>query len=155
MARGIAAQQQRALNPVRPRARPATVGVEQYTQRIRMPLQVPGYAVVVGGTATVTLGPQGVGGVWYPQSVGIATTTGAADSSTCALYVGPLSALSQIGSQSYAGGGDSIGLAVPTLYPGSFLVAVWSGAHNGDQAALTVYGQQDTLNVPSSTMGRG
>jgi hypothetical protein len=157
MRRAIAAQQQRAMKPVTPRVRPATIGVEQYTQKIRGPLQ-GGYGTATvsgGGAATVTVGPQGTGTIWYPQQASIATTTGAADTSTCALYVGPLSALTLIGSQSYAGGGDSLGLAVPVLYPGSFLVAVWAGGHAGDLAALTIYGQQDVLVVPSPTTGRG
>ena len=151
MRRAIEAQQQRSLKPVLPRQRPATVGQEQYTQRVRVPLQGGyGTATVSGaGAATVTVGPAGVGTVWYPQSVAIATTTGAADASTCAIYIGPLSALTLIGSQSYAGGGDSIGLAVPAMFPGYFIVAVWSGGHSGDLAALTVYGVQDCLAVPT------
>lgn len=149
VARILSAQQARALKPVTPMRRPATVPVSAYNQRVRTPI-TGGYgsATVASGTATVTLGPQSVGTVWYPQQAAIATTTGAADASTCTLFVGPLGLLTQIGSQSYAGGGDSLGLAVPALFPGYFLVAVWSGAHNGDLAVLTVYGQQDQLVVP-------
>jgi hypothetical protein len=105
------------------------------------------------GIAQVTLGPQGVGTVWYPQQAAIATTTGAVDASTCTLFVGPLALLTQIGSQSYAGGGDSIGLAIAALYPGSFLVAKWSGGVVGDLAAFTVYGLQDVLTVPYGAAG--
>jgi hypothetical protein len=151
MARAIAAQQAKALKPVTPRVRPATVPISSYTQPVRTPL-AGGYGTAIvsaGGAATVQLGPAGVGTVWYPASAAIATTTGAADTSTCALYIGPLAALTQIGSQSYAGGGDSLGLPVPSMFPGYFLVAVWAGGHPGDLAALTVYGQQDTLTVPS------
>jgi hypothetical protein len=146
----IAAQRQLAAKPVTTRVRPATIGVEQYSQRVRVPLQ-SGYAqgTVAGGTVTVQAGPAGVGTVWYPTQVAIATTTGAADTSTCTLYAGPLAALTQIGSQSYAGGGDSVGLSIAALFPGSFIVAVWSGAHNGDLAQLTIYGQQDCLAVPT------
>ena len=155
MRRAVDAQRQRALKPVIPMARPGTIGVEQYARRVRSPL-TGGYGtgtVSAGGAATVTLGPQGTGTVWYPQQCAIATTTGANDASTCTLFVGPLALLTQIGSQSYAGGGDSIGLAVPALFPGYFLVAVWAGGHAGDLAALTVYGLMDTLAVSGFAPG--
>ena len=155
MRRAVDAQRARALKPVIPMARPATIGVEQYARRVRSPL-TGGYGtatVSASGAATVTLGPQGVGTVWYPQQCAIATTTGANDASTCSLFVGPLGLLTLIGSQSYAGGGDSIGLAVPALFPGYFLVAVWTGGNTGDLAALTVYGQMDTLAVSGFAPG--
>ena len=153
--RVIDAQQARALKPVIPLLRPATVPINAYSQLARMPLQ-GGYGtatVAADGTATVTLGPQGVGTVWYPQQAAVGTTTGAADASTVTFYVGPLALLTQIGSQSYAGGGDSIGLAISALYPGFFLVAKWSGGHTGDLAVFTVYGVQDVLVVPYGAAG--
>ena len=112
-----------------------------------------GYAAVTvkaDGTATAKVGPQGVGTVWYPQAAAISTTTGANDASTCALYLTPLEngaqvPATQIGGQSYAGGGDSIGLAVPPMWAGYFIVAVWSGAVSGDLASLAVYGTQQVL----------
>ena len=156
MRAGLEAQRQRALKPVIPLSRPATVGQEQYTQKVRGPLQGGyGTATVSGaGVAKVTIGPTGVGTVWYVQQIGIATTTGAADASTCAVYVGPMGGLTLIGSQSYAGGGDSVG-GVWTLFPGMFIVGQWSGGHAGDLAALTLYGSQDLLVVPSPVSGRG
>jgi hypothetical protein len=112
-----------------------------------------GYAASVvpaSGTVTLRVGPQGVGTVWYPQAAAISTTTGAADASTCALYLTPLEngsqvPATQIGGQSYAGGGDSIGLAVPPMWAGYFIVAVWTGAVSGDLASLAVYGTQQVL----------
>lgn len=107
--------------------------------------------VTAAGAAVVKVGPQGVGTVWYPQAAAISTTTGANDASTCALYLSPLEngatvvPSTQIGGQSYAGGGDSIGLAVPPMWPGYFIVAVWAGAVPGDLASLAVYGTQDVL----------
>jgi hypothetical protein len=93
----------------------------------------------------VQLGPQGIGTIWYPQSAAVATTTGAADASTVTFYIGPLALLTEVGSQSYAGGGDNVGLAVPAMHPGTFLVAKWAGGHSGDLATLTIYGLQDAL----------
>jgi hypothetical protein len=145
--RAIAVNQRKAGQPVRPWRHPPATPVELYTQTVRVPISNGvGQAIVSGsGTATVQAGPQGVGTVWYPQSAAIATTTGANDTSTCTLYVGPLALLTQVGSQSYAGGGDNIGLAVPALPPGYFIVAKWSGANPGDLATLTIYGQADQL----------
>jgi hypothetical protein len=112
-----------------------------------------GYAAAVvpaSGSVTVRVGPMGTGTVWYPQAAAISTTTGASDASTCALYLTPLEngsqvPATQIGGQSYAGGGDTIGLAVPPMWPGYFIVAVWTGATPGDLAALAVYGTQQVL----------
>ena len=156
MRAGLAAQRQRAMKPVTSLSRPATVGQEQYTQKVRGQLQGGyGTAIVSGsGSATVTVGPTGVGTVWYVQQVSINTATGAADASTCAVYWGPMGGLTLIGSQSYAGGGDSLG-GTWQLFPGMFIVAKWSGGHAGDLAALTISGLQDLLAVPSPVSGRG
>ena len=144
----IAGSQGKALASLRSVPRPGTVPMGDYRRQVRTPI-AGGYGsvIVAGGTATVKVGPMGVGTVWYPQAAAIATTTGANDTSTCALYVGPLGLQTQLGGQSYAGGGDSIGLAVPPLWNGYFLWAVWSGATNGDLATLTVYGEQDSLHA--------
>jgi len=115
-----------------------------------------GYAaktVPGSGVVTIYCGPMGLGTIWYPQAVAINTSTGAGDTSTCALYLTPLengSALApstQIGGQSYAGGGDTIGLAVPPLWPGLFIVAQWTGATPGALATMQVYGEQSVLSV--------
>jgi hypothetical protein len=37
-------------------------------------------------------------------------------------------------------------LNVRPLTPGDLIIAVWSGANNGDIATLTLYGEQDVLN---------
>lgn len=133
---------------VRKLGRPGTIPMQDYATPRRTPI-AGGYgsAIVAAGTATVKVGPMGVGTVWYPQAAAIATTTGANDASTCALYLGPLGLQTLIGGQSYAGGGDTIGLAVPPLWNGYFIWAVWSNAVNGDLATLTIYGEQDSLHA--------
>jgi hypothetical protein len=145
--RAIGISQARAGAPVRPWRHPAATPIELYQTTVRVPIPngVGQAQVPASGIVSIQAGPQGVGSVWYPQSAAIGTTTGAADTSTCTLYVGPLALLSQIGSQSYAGGGDNIGLAVPALTPGYFIVAKWAGATPGDLATLTIYGQADVL----------
>jgi len=99
------------------------------------------------GTATIAVGPQGYGTRWYPNQANIATQLGAADTSTCTLYlnvIGPGGYLAQ----SYAGGGDQIGLAVPEMQPGDLLYAVWAGGTSGDWCQLTVIGAADVLTKP-------
>lgn len=143
----LQAYYQKARKPVRPVLRPASIPQEMYTGKQRT-LITGGYQsvrVAANGTATVTVGPQGVGTVWYPQQWAIATTTGATDAATCTIYHGPIGLQTLVIGQSYAGGGDSGGMAVPPMFPGYFVVAVWSGATSGDLASLTVYGQQDAL----------
>ena len=117
--------------------------------------QIGGYGVAqgvvgAGGGAQVQIGPSGLGTVWYPQQVVISTASGAADSSTCIGYLGPPSPVaSSILFQSYAGGGDVQGIAVPVLQPGDFITCVWSGGHPGDTATLRVIGALQAL-VPRS-----
>lgn len=141
------AQYQKANKPVRPMRRTMTVAPEAYTHRTTTPIAAGNAAgtVPVSGIISLTVGPSGLGTVWYPQSAACATSTGAADTSTCAFYVGPLGLQTLIGGQSYAGGGDSVGLAVPPLFPGYFITATWTGAKSGDLATLTIYGQQEAL----------
>jgi len=152
LARIIDADYRRATKPVVPVRRPHTIPVQQYTQQTATPI-ANGYGtavISVAGTATVRVGPQGLGTTWYPQTAAIATTTGANDTSTVQLYAGPLSALQLISGTSYAGGGDSIGLPVPPITPGYFIVAVWSGGHAGDLVSMAVYGTQVSLTRPAS-----
>jgi hypothetical protein len=101
---------------------------------------------VSGGTATIQLGPQGNGTRWYLTQANVKTTTGTLDTSTVALYLGAQSQSNLLGGGSYAGGQDTIGLNVRPLTPGDLIIAVWSGANNGDIATLTLYGEQDVLN---------
>lgn len=95
------------------------------------------------GAAQLSAGPQGWGTVWYPSSVVISTTTGAADASTAACYIGSIAAANLQGGQSYAGGGDTIGLSVVSMTPGDLLIVVWAGAAPGDTATMNVIGTQD------------
>lgn len=97
------------------------------------------------GTATLRVGPQGLGNVWYPAQATISTTTGAADLSTCQIFLGTISVSINLVGQSYAGGGDTVALAVPPLVPGYFLIAIWSGAHAGDQCSVNIIGTMDAL----------
>lgn len=125
----------------------ATVPPTAYARPVITPI-VGGYGAAVvpaGGKVSISVGPQGLGTIWYPQSAAIATTTGAADASTVTVYIGPLGLQTQIGGQSYSGGASSVGLPVPAMWPGYFVFATWTGANPGDLATLTVYGTQSAL----------
>lgn len=121
--------------------------VTAYTQTASAPIGANGQAqtIVSGGTATVRVGPSGLGTRWYPNQCTLATTSGAADNSTAIGYLGPVATQSQVVFTSYAGGGDIQGLAIPAMQPGDLLTVVWSGAKNGDLATLVVIGQQQVL----------
>lgn len=98
-----------------------------------------------GGSATVKIGPQGLGTTWYPQQVTVATTTGAADTSTAAAYIGSVALANLQGGQSYAGGGDVIPLGIAQMTPGDLLWVVWTGGNPGDVATINVIGTADVL----------
>jgi hypothetical protein len=128
--------------------RPLRPAIGAYSQRLTgVPIAGATAQVTVqaDGSATAQVAPQGLGTTWYPQQANISTSTGADDSSTCAIYLGA-SALNslQVG-QSYAGGGDTVGLSVPALTPGGLLIAVWTGGVPGDLATLSIIGTQDAL----------
>lgn len=147
LAASLDASIQRAAKAVTSLTTTATVPPSAYALSITTPI-TGGYGAAVipaSGVVSVQVGPQGLGTVWYPQSAAIATTTGAADASTCTIYIGPLGLQTQIGGQSYSGGASSVGLPVPAMWPGYFVVATWTGAKAGDLATLTVYGTQTAL----------
>lgn len=90
-------------------------------------------------------GPSGIGARWALDQAGIATSVGQADVSTCAVYAGPQASAPYLVAQSYAGGGDAIGLAGYELQPGEFVFAVWTGGTPGSVAQLKVAGQKTVL----------
>lgn len=102
---------------------------------------------IAAGTVTLSVGPSGAGSSWDLAQVSIATTTGPADPSTVAFYAQPTGSVQapwQVG-QSYAGGGDQVGLAGIKLVPGERLYAVWSSAKNGDVATMILTGLMTVL----------
>jgi hypothetical protein len=124
------------------------VPMQHFTKPIQgVPLtggQVTG-VIPAGGSITLQVGPAGVGTVWYPSSVNISTSLGAADNATCAVYLGFVALQNLQGGQSYAGGGDTVSLAVPNLSAGQLIIAVWTGGTPGSQAAVNVLGTMDAL----------
>ena len=95
------------------------------------------------GSLTLTIGPQGLGTVWYPVQVTLSTTTGPLDPSTAIIYLGPLITPATIVGAGFGNG--TYALAIPPMTPGQYLVAVWSGGNPGDTAAMNVIGTMDAL----------
>lgn len=97
------------------------------------------------GNGTVTIGPQGLGTVWYPAAVTVSTTTGVNDVSVCNVYAGPAGIVTPttlLGTIP-TGGAGVLAAAVPPIPVGWYLTAVWSGGHSGDTAAINVTGSKD------------
>ena len=130
--------------PVR---RPRALPVEAFTTPRRTQIGgdgIRGGVISGAGAATVSVGPQGYGTRWYPNQIGLATASGAADVSTVTVYINVIGPGGFLG-QSYAGGGDQPGFALPEMQAGDLLYAVWSGGHSGDWCQLTVTGPMDVL----------
>jgi hypothetical protein len=137
------------LRPARMRpARAQRAPVHLYTQQVDVPLSgAQGVTTISGaGTGTISVGPAGLGTVWYPASAVISTTTGGLDTSTCQIYVGPAGVPTTLqGSLINSGGAGTVALAIPQLSPGLYVIAVWSGAKPGDIATLNVTGTAQML----------
>jgi len=101
----------------------------------------------VAGNAQCQLGPSGLGNVWYPTQVTLATGTGIAagfDNSTANLYLGPVvSNATLLGS--VFGGNGIVAAALPPIQPGQFLIAQWTGAGAGDTCIMNIQGTMDAL----------
>jgi hypothetical protein len=99
------------------------------------------------GTAQCQLGPAGLGNIWYPAQVTLSTTTGITtglDTSVASLYLGPVvNATTLLGT--VFGGNGIVAAALPSIQPGQYLIAQWSGATPGDIASMNVSGTMNAL----------
>lgn len=137
-----------ARGPVmrRPPIPPAT----GYTGTIRqVPLtEAQGQTTIdANGNGVVSLGPQGMGTVWYPASVTVSTSTGVDDASVANVYAGPAGILTPttlLGTIP-SGGAGVLAVAIPPLPVGWQLAVVWSGGNTGDVAAVNVTGSKDAM----------
>lgn len=100
--------------------------------------------VIASNALTLQAGPQGLGTVWYPVQVTLSTTTGALDTSTALVYLGPLTTPATLVGTVFTGNG-TVALAIPSMTPGQTLIVKWSGAHDGDTAAFNIIGTMDAL----------
>ena len=101
--------------------------------------------ISAAGIATLSVGPAGAGNVWYPASVTILTTTGVNDFSTCSIYLGPAGIPVTLQATIFPGGTGTASLAIPSMAPGQYLIAVWSGAKSGDVCSMNVTGTMSSV----------
>ncbi len=101
------------------------------------------------GSVTLTVGPQGLGTIWYPAQVTLSTTTGPLDASTAKMYLGSQGIPITLVGSVFTGNG-TVALAIPSMSPGQTLIVIWSSGHPGDTAAFNIIGTMDAL-----TTGRG
>jgi hypothetical protein len=100
--------------------------------------------IPAGGTLKLQVGPQGLGNVWYPIQVTTSTTTGALDTSTANVYLGPLVTPNTLVGTIYSGNG-TVALAIPDMTPGQSLIVEWTDGTPGDQASFNIIGTMDAL----------
>jgi hypothetical protein len=99
-----------------------------------------------GGSLTLQVGPQGLGTVWYPVSVVLSTTTGALDTSTALVYLGPSATPATLQGTLFSGNGTTA-LAIPSMSPGQTIIVNWQNGHPGDTAAFNITGTMDALST--------
>jgi hypothetical protein len=97
------------------------------------------------GEGIISVGPQGLGNVWYPAQAVIGTTSGINDNSVCNAYLGVAGVPTTLVGTAYPGGSGTIALAVPPLSPGEYLIFEWTGGNPGDVASVNVLGTMDTI----------
>lgn len=93
---------------------------------------------------TLSVGPQGLGTIWYPVQATLSTTTGPLDTSTALVYLGAQGIPITLVGTVYTGNG-TVALAIPPMSPGQALIASWTGAHPGDTVAFNAIGTMDAL----------
>lgn len=131
---------------------PATVAllagdlVQVYSSFVTPPTAGAVYSafISVGSPLTLQVGPQGLATTWYPAQVTLSTSTGALDTSTANIYLGPaITPATQVG-QVFTGNGTAA-LAIPAMQPGQTIIVQWLNGHLGDTAAMNVIGTMDAL----------
>lgn len=135
--------QQSGASPIVP------VNIRHYSGKISGVPLTGGQAqafIPASGTLQLQVGPQGLGGVWYPISVTLSTSTGVLDTSTAKVYLGPSATPATLQASIFSGNGTAA-LAIPSMSPGQTIIVVWSGAHPGDTAAFNITGTMDALST--------
>lgn len=97
-----------------------------------------------GQSLTLSVGPQGLGTIWYPAQVTLSTTTGALDTSTALVYLGSGGVPTMLVATVFTGNGTAA-LAIPSMQPGEFIIVTWTNGHAGDTASFNVIGTMDAL----------
>jgi len=132
-----------------PQVRPITrLPMQLYRQKITGAPLTGGQAqgkISAAGAATLSVGPSGAGNVWYPASITILTTSGVNDFSTCSVYLGPAGVPVTLQATLFPGGTGTASLAIPSMTPGQYIIAVWSGGNSGDVCSINITGTMDSV----------
>lgn len=123
------------------------IPISRYTGKISgVPLtggQAQG-AMSGAGALTLSVGPQGLGNIWYPAQVTLSTGVGVLDTATALVYLGVGGVPVQLVGTVYTGNG-TVALAIPSMQPGELLIVAWTGGTAGETATLNVGGTMDAL----------
>lgn len=139
----------RASAPGRIRRIPS-VPPAAYSGRIsRVPLTGGQAQGVMSGTGTCTLsvGPQGLGNVWYPAQISLSTSGGIFSGATAVVYLGAQGGIAITQVASVFTGTGVVATALPPLQPGEAIIIMWSGAAAGQTCAVNVAGTMDALST--------
>lgn len=124
--------------------------VQLYTQQVAQVPLIGGQAqgkISGAGGLTLSVGPQGLGNVWYPASLTVQTTSGTGDGSTANVYAGPAGTGVTLLGTFFPGtaGAGVASFALPSLTPGQYLIVTWTGANPGDVATVNVVGTMNSV----------
>lgn len=126
------------------------IPVQFYRQPVVQVPLVGGQAqgkISAAGALTLSIGPQGLGNVWYPASLTVQTTSGTSDGSTANVYAGPAGVGVTLLGTFYPGtaGAGVASFALPSLTPGQYLIVTWAGGNSGDTATVNVIGTMSSV----------
>jgi hypothetical protein len=96
------------------------------------------------GTATLSVGPAGMGTVWYPAAAITFTSAGITSTGLCQVYIGPAGYPTTLQGTILTGTG-TLALALPSISPGLYIIAVFSGYQSGTEVSLNVTGIMTVL----------
>lgn len=128
--------------------RAATAPVELYRSSVQVPLTGAQAVGVIpdSGSLELSVGPTGLGTVWYPAAAAISSSVSPYDpTSSVSVYVGPATVPSTLQGQILLGGIGVVALAIPQLTPGSFITVEWTDATVGSIVSVNVTGTAQML----------
>jgi len=127
------------------------IPISRYTQKITGVPLTGGQAsgpMSAAGAITLSVGPQGLGNLWYPAQITLSTSVGPLDTSTALVWLGSGGVPTTLVATVYTGNGIAA-LAVPNMQPGDLIIVQWTGGTPGSIASLNIIGTMDALSTGS------
>lgn len=122
--------------------------IEAYSQ-LTTPIPIngaQGFATInAQGNAQVSVGPSGLGTVWYPAASVLFTALGAADAASANVYIGPSNLPNTLQGGPIFTGNGVLALAIPAMSPGLSIIAVWTGGKPGTVVSMNIVGTMIAL----------